>query len=106
MAAQRSGMTVLLKGAATVIASFDGGTSLFAALYDRRAPWLGTAGAGDVLAGMITGLVAGHGARAHFHDRIAAAAWLHAEAARHFGPALIADDIADQIPDVLRTLGY
>ena len=106
VAAQRSGMTVLLKGAATVIASPDGRVSLSAALYDRRAPWLGTAGAGDVLAGMIAGLVAGDSAQAQFHDRIAAAAWLHAEAARHFGPALIAEDIADQIPAVLRTLGY
>ncbi len=106
LAAKRSGMTVLLKGAATVIASPDGRASIHAALYDRRAPWLGTAGAGDVLAGMIAGLVAGGGALEHFHDKIEAATWLHVEAARTFGPALIAEDIADQIPAVLRRLGY
>ncbi len=106
LAAQRSGMTILLKGAATVIASPSGRASIHAALYDRRVPWLGTAGAGDVLAGIIAGLVAGGKALEHFHDRIEAATWLHVEAARAFGPALIAEDIADQIPAVLRRLGY
>lgn len=105
-AAMRSGMTVLLKGAATVIASPGGRTSIHAALYEQRVPWLGTAGAGDVLSGMIAGLLAGPSAVDFFHDRIEAATWLHAEAARNFGPALIAEDIADQIPNVLGKLGY
>ncbi len=101
-AAARAGCTVLLKGPATVIATPDGPIRINAAVYDHAAPWLATAGSGDVLAGIITGLLA-----RGFPTPEAAAtgAWLHAAAARRFGPGLIADDLPDQIPGVFRDLG-
>ncbi len=101
-AAQRLGCVVLFKGADTVIAAPDGRCALHSAHYDRVAPWLATAGAGDVLAGFITGLVA-RGLPPF--EAACTAAWLHVEAARQFGPGLIAEDLADQLPKVLRGLG-
>lgn len=104
-AARRAGATVLLKGAATVIASPDGLTTIQAALYDRRAAWLGTAGAGDVLAGLIAGLLAPPKATMTLHQRVECAAFLHNEAARSFGPGLIAEDLPEELPNVFRALG-
>lgn len=101
-AAQRAGCVVLLKGPDTVIADASGACCLSAAQYGDAAPWLATAGAGDVLAGIITGLLA-RGA-----DPLQAAgtgAWLHAECARAFGPGLIAEDLPEQLPAVFRGLG-
>lgn len=101
-AAARSGATVLYKGADTVIAAPDGSASIAAAIYERAAPWLATAGSGDVLAGMIAGLAA-----RGVHDPAATAAWLHQECGRHLGPGLIAEDIPEAIPAVLqRLLGW
>lgn len=100
-AAARAGCVVLFKGADTVIAAPDGRCSINSAQYDRAAPWLATAGAGDVLAGFIAGLLArGHG------PMLAAetAAWLHVECARCFGPGLIAEDLPEALPTVLRRL--
>ena len=104
-AAARAGCTVLLKGPATVIAGADGATSIHAALYDRRARWLGTAGAGDVLAGMLAGLLANPMASFAIHQNVEVAAFLHVEAARAFGPGLIAEDLPEQLPQVFRDLG-
>jgi hydroxyethylthiazole kinase-like uncharacterized protein yjeF len=100
-AADRAGCTVLLKGAATVIAAPDGAASLHPAVYDRAVPWLATAGAGDVLAGLIAGLLA-----RGWEPRAAAeaAVWLHVEAARAVGPGLIAEDLPDALPAVLRAV--
>ena len=92
---------MLLKGPDTVIADPSGRASVNAAVYDRAAPWLATAGAGDVLAGMIAGLMA-RGLSAH--DAASAATWLHVEAARTFGPGLIAEDLPETLPAVLRAL--
>ncbi len=67
-------------------------------------PWLATAGTGDVLAGIIAGLIA----RPRLGDpfaRVGLAAWLHAAAARAAGPGLIAEDLPGHIPAVLRTAG-
>lgn len=100
-AAARCGAVVLLKGPDTVIADPEGGTALHAAAYDRAAPWLATAGSGDVLAGTIAGLLA---RGLNVAEAAEAAVWLHAEAARRFGPGLIAEDIADIYPAVLRDL--
>lgn len=98
-AAARAGCIVLFKGADTVIAAPDGRCSVNSAQYERTAPWLATAGAGDVLAGIITGLLA-----RGFSPMQAAemGAWLHVECAREYGPGLIAEDLPEQLPSVLR----
>ncbi len=101
-AAARAGCTILFKGADTVIASPDGRAAINAAFYDRSAPWLATAGSGDVLAGFIAGLLA----RGLQPQRAAeTAAWLHVECARQFGPGLIAEDLPEQLPAVFGQLG-
>ena len=96
-AAQRSGAIVVLKGADTVVASPQG----LALVNTNAPPSLATAGAGDVLAGLILGLLAqGMEPLA----ATAAAVWLHGEAAQSFGLGLIADDLPGQIPGVLQRL--
>lgn len=96
-AAEKAGCVVLLKGAETVIAAPEQSPVL-----NRHAtPYLATAGAGDVLAGMIAGLLAqGMGA----FDAACAAAWMHGEAARRVGPGLVAPDLVAGIPAVLKDL--
>jgi len=101
-AAAHAGCTVLLKGPDTVIADERGGRALNAAHYGRAAPWLATAGSGDVLAGFIAGLLA-RGSAAF--DAATAGTWLHVECARAFGPGLIAEDLAPALPGVFRALG-
>ena len=97
-AAERAGCTVLFKGADTVIASPRGRVAIHAAAYDRAAPWLATAGSGDVLAGLIIGLMArGLPPQAAAE----AAAWMHTEAAIAFGPGLIAEDLPEILPDII-----
>lgn len=100
-AARRAGCTVLFKGADTVIAAPDGGCSVNSAHHDHAAPWLATAGAGDVLSGFIAGLLA-RGLPASTAAEMAA--WLHVECARSFGPGLIAEDLPEQLPEVLKLL--
>ena len=101
-AAKRAGCVVLFKGPDTVIAAPDGRCSINAAAYDRAAPWLATAGSGDVLAGFITGLLARGFAPMQAAET---GAWLHVECARSFGPGLIAEDLAEELPKVFRALG-
>jgi hydroxyethylthiazole kinase-like uncharacterized protein yjeF len=96
-AAQRSGAIIALKGADTVVAAPDGRASINAA----TSPWLATAGTGDVLGGMILGLLAQ--AMPAF-EGTSAAVWLHGAAARAFGPGLIAEDLPEMLPTVLRSL--
>lgn len=98
-AAERSGAIVLVKGPDTVIAAPSGRVVINSAAYGRDAPWLATAGAGDVLAGFITGLA---GRMPVLFDAVADAAWLHVEAARHLGPGLVAEDLPEAVPAVLR----
>ncbi|MGB3278746.1 MAG: NAD(P)H-hydrate dehydratase [Pseudorhodobacter sp.] len=101
-AAKRAGCVVLLKGPDTVIADPSGRCSINAAVYDRAAPWLATAGAGDVLAGFITGLLARGFAPMQAAE---SGTWLHVECARSFGPGLIAEDLPEELPKVFRALG-
>ena len=101
-AAKRAGCVVLFKGPDTVIAAPDGRCAINSAHYDRAAPWLATAGSGDVLAGFITGLLARGFSP---FDAACTGAWLHVECARSFGPGLIAEDLPEELPKVFRALG-
>ena len=96
-AAEVSGSVIILKGADTV-AVHPGG---LAAVNENAPPWLATAGSGDALAGLVTGLAA-QGMAAF--DAATAAVWIHGELAQNFGPGLIAEDLPDLMPASLQRL--
>jgi hydroxyethylthiazole kinase-like uncharacterized protein yjeF len=96
-AARQAGCTVLLKGADTVIAQPDGQ----AIVNTHASRWLATAGSGDVLAGIIGGVMA------QGTPTLLAAAigtWIHGEAGRRVGAGLIAEDLPGQLPEILTAL--
>lgn len=94
LAAERSGAIVLLKGADTVVAAPDGRV----AIADNAPADLATAGSGDVLAGLVGGLLA---RRLPAFEATCAAVWLHGECGRKAGPGLIAEDLAGHLSSIL-----
>ena len=97
-AARLMGAAVLIKGADTVVAAPDGRATVG---WDLP-PWLATAGSGDVLAGLVSGLAA---QGTPVFEAASAAVWLHGACGRALGPGLIAEDLPEALPGVLRALG-
>ncbi len=97
-AAKLAGSIVLLKGADTVIANPDGNV----VINSSEAPYLATAGSGDVLAGIIASLVGEN--KMNAFDAACAGAYIHSKLGEMIGPGLIAEDLIDNIPLMIKKL--
>lgn len=93
-AARQCGAIIVLKGSQTVIAGPDGRC----VVNPPASPHLATAGSGDVLAGIITGLIA---QSMPSFEAACAGVWVHSALGRRLGIGMIADDMPDSIPSVL-----
>ncbi len=105
MAADLCGAIIVYKGADTIIASPDGRASINV----NAPPALATAGSGDVLAGFIAGLVSvraanGQGSLMPSFDAAMAGVWFHGAVGQSAGPGLIAEDLPDAVPTVIRQI--
>lgn len=96
-AARLSGAVIVLKGADTVIASPEGR----AAINDNAPPWLATAGSGDVLCGIICGLLA---QAVPAFEAACMGVWMHGAAAQRIGPGLVSEDLIPNLRHVIRDL--
>jgi hydroxyethylthiazole kinase-like uncharacterized protein yjeF len=105
--AVRSGATLVLKGADTVIAHPSGRADC-TYVNGNAPPWLATAGSGDVLTGILAGLLAqsvtAHKSPKETAATIALSVWLHGAAGQHAGPHLVASDLEPALGAVLRDL--
>ena len=100
LASQNSGALCLLKGANTTISNPDGIQVLST---EPEAPHLATAGSGDVLAGIISGLIS---QGMNPFKAASAATWLHSHAASNYGPGLTSEDILSAIPNSISEVFY
>lgn len=96
-AAEIARSVMICKGGDTVVASPDGRAAILA----ETTPYLATAGSGDVLTGIVAGLIA---QKMPAFEAACAGVWLHARAGIHCGPGLIAEDLSEALPKVLREL--
>ena len=94
---KKTQLNLILKGNRTIVCSTKGEM----AINTNSSPFLATGGSGDVLAGMVTGLLA-QGMK--IFDACNAAVWIHGEISRIKGPGLIAEDIPEMLPKVLKKL--
>ena len=94
-AAERAGCAIIFKGADTVVAMPDGRASI----CGHAPPYLATAGSGDVLTGIAAGLLA---QSMPLFEAACGAVWMHADAACRYGPGLIAEDLPDHLPTVVK----
>ena len=94
---KKTKINLVLKGNTTLIISKDGKI----AINTNTSPFLATGGSGDVLAGMITGLIS---QKMNIFDASCAAVWIHGEIAKIKGPGLIAEDLPEMIPRVLKKI--
>ena len=94
---KKTKINLILKGNTTIICSQDGQISI----NTNSSPFLATGGSGDVLAGMITGLIS---QGMNIFEACCASVWIHGEIAKIKGPGLIAEDLPEMIPNVLKKL--
>ncbi|MBV8549969.1 MAG: NAD(P)H-hydrate dehydratase [Acidobacteriaceae bacterium] len=101
--ASKSGATVVLKGDRTVIAFPDGETWV----NPTGSPSMATGGTGDILTGMIAGLVGQH--PKDWKRAVVAAVWLHGRCGELGGEewgqeAMLATDLLDFLPEAMDEL--